>query len=94
MRELRMFELDEPGPPVSLHGGCGHSVKVMEGRLWVTEEGRIGDVWLKPGQVFNLAEGRRFWLSGDGAVRFMLAETSAPPSLRRLVAWLRLGDVR
>jgi len=78
MRELRMFELDEPSPPVSLHGGYGHSVKVMEGRLWGAEEGRIGDE-LKPGQVFQLAQGLRFWLSGDGAVRFMLAETPAPP---------------
>lgn len=90
MRELRIFELDEPGHPVGLRAGYGQSVKVLEGRLWVTEEGRLADFWLQPGEVFELAEGGRFWLSGDGAVRFMLAETPAPLSLRRLVAWLRL----
>ena len=55
MLELRVFELDEPEQPVSLRAGYGQSVKVIEGRVWVTVEGCVADYWLKPGEVFALA---------------------------------------
>ena len=91
MRELRVFELDEPGQPVSLRAGYGQSVKVIEGRVWVTVEGCVADYWLQPGEVFALAEGERFWLSGEGGpARFALSAVSAPLSWRRLAAGLRV----
>ncbi len=85
MRELRIFELDEPGRPVSWRAREGQSVKAIEGRLWLTVEGHLADIWLLPGAVFALPAGARVWLSGesDGA-RFTLAQTPAPLSWRRL----------
>ena len=91
MRELRVFELDEPGQAVSLRAACGQSVKVVEGRLWVTVEGYVTDFWLQPGEVFALPEGERVWLSGEaGPARFALAVVSGPLSLRRLASWVRV----
>lgn len=90
MRELRTFELDQPGLPVSWRAGYGQTVCAVAGKLWVTVEGNPGDIWLAPGDELALPEGYRVWLSGDGAgARFTLAQVPAPWSLRRLLAWLR-----
>ncbi|WER46264.1 DUF2917 domain-containing protein [Cupriavidus sp. WKF15] len=90
MRELRVFELDEPEQPVSLRAGYGQNVKVTEGRVWITMEGCAADFWLQPGEVLALAEGERYWLSGEGGpARFALAAVSAPLSWR-LAAGLRV----
>ncbi|SDC40148.1 Cupin [Cupriavidus sp. YR651] len=87
MRELKTFELDEPGLPVSWRAPHGQSVTVLEGRLWLTVEGQIADMWLRPGDVVALPEGTRVWLSGESPVaRFRLAESAAPLSLRRIAA--------
>ena len=89
MRELRTFELDEPGRPVSWRARHGQSVTALEGSLWLTLEGHPADIWLRPGDVYVLAEGERVWLSGETAAapfaRFLLTETPAPWSLRRAV---------
>ncbi|MBV8271150.1 MAG: DUF2917 domain-containing protein [Cupriavidus sp.] len=86
MRELRTFELDEPDRPVTWRARHGQSVTALEGRLWLTVEGHIADIWLRPGDVMALPEGDRVWLSGDArGARFMLAEAPAPWSLRRAV---------
>ncbi|WP_455279121.1 DUF2917 domain-containing protein [Cupriavidus necator] len=91
MRELRTFELDEPGQPVSWRAGYGQTVCAAAGKLWVTVEGDPNDIWLEPGAELALPEGYRVWLSGDGpGARFTLAQTPAPWSLRRLGAWLRV----
>ncbi len=90
MRELRTFELDEPGHPVTWRARHGQSVTALEGSLWLTVEGQIGDVWLRPGDVVVLAEGDRVWLSGEApAARFLLTETPAPWSVRRVVFMAR-----
>nr|WP_315596462.1 DUF2917 domain-containing protein [uncultured Cupriavidus sp.] len=84
MRELRTFELDEPGRPVSWRARHGQSVTALEGRLWLTVEGQVADIWLRPGDVYALVEGERVWLSGEApTARFLLTETPAPWSLRR-----------
>ncbi|PLQ02132.1 DUF2917 domain-containing protein [Cupriavidus pauculus] len=86
MRELRTFELDEPGRPVSWRARHGQSVTALEGSLWLTLEGQMADIWLRPGDVYALIEGERIWLSGEAPVaRFLLTETPAPWSLRRAV---------
>ncbi|WP_313818138.1 DUF2917 domain-containing protein [Cupriavidus sp.] len=90
MRELRTFELDEPGKPVSWRVRHGQSVAVLEGRLWLTIEGQAADIWLRPGDVFALPEGAQVWLSGESPLaRFQLAETPAPLSLERAAAIAR-----
>lgn len=84
MRELRTFELDEPGRPVSWRARHGQTVTALEGRLWLTVEGHHRDIWLRPGDTYALAEGERVWLSGDTPdARFLLTETPAPWTLRR-----------
>ena len=45
MRELRTFELDEPGRPVSWRARHGQSVTTLEGSLWLTLEGHPADIW-------------------------------------------------
>src|SRR5213595_501246 len=65
MRELRTFELDEPGQPVSWRACYGQTVCAMAGKLWVTVEGNPDDIWLEPGAEMALPEGYRVWLSGD-----------------------------
>lgn len=79
MRELRIFELDEPGRPVRWRAPEGQSVKVLEGRLWLTLEGHHADIWLLPGAVYALPAGATVWLSGEcEGARFTLAESAAP----------------
>ncbi|UBM11236.1 DUF2917 domain-containing protein [Cupriavidus metallidurans] len=86
MRELRTFELEEPDQPVTWRARHGHSVTALEGRLWLTVEGHLADIWLRPGDVMTLPEGARVWLSGDApGSRFLLTESPAPWSLRRAV---------
>lgn len=95
MRELRVFELDEPGLPVSWRARDGQTVTAVEGRLWLTVEGHLADIWLLPGVACALPAGARVWLSGEGAgARFTLAETPMPWSWRRAVALLRLAGQR
>ncbi|WP_454055717.1 DUF2917 domain-containing protein [Cupriavidus sp. Marseille-Q8015] len=90
MRELRTFELDQPGQPVSWCARQGQSVAVLEGLLWLTIENQLADIWLQAGAVYALPEGARVWMSGEaGPVRFVLSETSASLSLRRLFALAR-----
>ncbi|MWL86058.1 MULTISPECIES: DUF2917 domain-containing protein [unclassified Cupriavidus] len=86
MRELRTFELDDPGQPVSWRARHGQSVTALEGRLWLTVEGQLADIWLKPGDTRALTEGDRVWLSAETDVaRFLLTEVPAPWSMRRAV---------
>ncbi|RZT38672.1 DUF2917 domain-containing protein [Cupriavidus agavae] len=84
MRELRTFELDQPGHPVSWRARHGQSVTALEGQLWLTVEGQPADIWLRPGDTRVLTEGERVWLSAESAsARFLLTEVPAPWSLRR-----------
>ncbi|MGO4331563.1 DUF2917 domain-containing protein [Cupriavidus sp. 2TAF22] len=85
MRELRIFELDEPGRPVGWRAREGQTVKAIEGRLWLTVEGHHADIWLLPGATCALPAGAMVWLSGESeGARFTLAENPAPLSWRWL----------
>lgn len=86
MRELRTFELDEPGQPVSWRARHGQTVTALEGSLWLTVEGHHRDIWLRAGDTHALTEGERVWLSAEsGTARFLLTETPAAWTLRRAV---------
>lgn len=90
MRELRTFELDASGRPVSWRAREGQTITARQGRLWLTVQGHHADIWLAPGDVMALPEGERVWLSGDGAgASFTLAQAASPWSLRRLAKALR-----
>ena len=56
------------GALLHISDGRGHSLRVLVGRIWVTEEGRVEDVFAeagdtvtfeKPGRAVVTAEGRR-----------------------------------
>lgn len=90
MRELRTFELNEPGRLVSWRARHDQRVLALEGALWLTVEGTPCDIWLRPGAEHQLREGEMVWLSGEGGpARFMLSEP-AP----RWSAWRALRLVR
>ncbi|CAG9175459.1 DUF2917 domain-containing protein [Cupriavidus respiraculi] len=85
MRELRTFELDGSGRPVSWRAREGQTITARQGRLWLTVEGHHADIWLVPGDVAVLPEGQRVWLSGDApGASFTLAQAASPWSVRRL----------
>lgn len=99
MRELRTFELDEPGRPVSWRARHGQSVTALEGSLWLTVEGNHRDIWLRAGDMHALAEGDQVWLSAESpSARFLLTETPAPWSMRRALfiarQWVRRWNAR
>ncbi|AOY91930.1 hypothetical protein BKK79_09075 [Cupriavidus sp. USMAA2-4] len=86
MRELRTYELDGAGIPVSWRVRHGERVTALAGRLWLTLEGGSADIWLRPGESFDPPEGDRVWLSAErGGARFELAYTPAALSWRRLL---------
>jgi hypothetical protein len=83
MKELRHFELEDTGQPVSWRARAGQSVIARHGRLWLTIEGQHADIWLMPGTTFALPENARVWLSGETpGARFTLAQVTSPFSLR------------
>lgn len=45
------------GRILRLHRGAGKTVTARTGAVWITEEGRLDDVVLRPGESFTL--GRR-----------------------------------
>jgi hypothetical protein len=65
MREIRIFELDRPGVPVSWRSARAQTIAAQAGLLWVTQEDQLQDIWLKPGQSIDVPAGVRFWLSGE-----------------------------
>jgi hypothetical protein len=54
-----------------LRGARGIAIEVLDGRVWITEDGRAGDSFLGPG--------RRYRVGGDGLV-LVGAETYASES--------------
>jgi hypothetical protein len=95
MRELRTFELDGSGRPVSWRAREGQTITARQGRLWLTVEGHHADIWLVPGAVIALPEGERVWLSGDApGASFTLTQAASPWSLRRLAKLARAAGRR
>lgn len=90
MRELRTFELDDSGQPVSWRARHGQRVTAIDGLLWLTIEGQTADIWLRAGEGMALPEGAQVWLSGESpGARFQLSEAPAPLSVQRAAAIAR-----
>ncbi|CAJ0785167.1 hypothetical protein LMG7141_01608 [Ralstonia condita] len=99
MREIRIFELDRPGMPVSWRSARAQTIAAQAGLLWVTQEHQLQDVWLRPGQSIDVPAGVRFWLSGEPAAgmpaRFAVTEDiNAPRRLVRFAGLLLATAVR
>ncbi|CAG9170394.1 DUF2917 domain-containing protein [Cupriavidus pampae] len=95
MRELRTFELNEPGRLVNWRARHDQRVLALEGVLWLTVEGVPCDIWLRPGTEHVLREGEMVWLSGEGgAARFVLSEPAAHWSAGRTLRLARRALAR
>ncbi|MGN6141095.1 MAG: DUF2917 domain-containing protein [Ralstonia sp.] len=99
MREIRIFELDRPGVPVSWRSARAQTIAAQAGLLWVTQDHQRQDIWLKPGQSIDVPAGVRFWLSGepvDGTpARFAVTEDiNAPRRLLRFIGLLVVAAYR
>ena len=51
---------------MKLAGATGLRVEAREGRLWLTEEGCLDDVFLTPGQWYRVRSGGRVVIEADG----------------------------
>ncbi len=69
----------EARQPVTIAGAAGTVVRVLEGRVWLTEEGVSEDVFLFPGAEYRLQSLGRVVLDSDGVSR---VEVATPVSVR------------
>ena len=70
----------DPNGTLRMAGARGTTVRVLDGRVWITEAGRAADAFL--------ARGARYSVAGDGVV-VIGAEARARLDLRRAGGWLR-----
>jgi hypothetical protein len=54
----------------SLRLGASSHIRVTQGRLWITAEGKAEDVWLQMGDSWTLTEPLKVWLSADPVASF------------------------
>lgn len=64
-----------------VHGANGWTVRALEGRLWITQDGDLRDVVLEAGQSFTLDRGTSALISplGDACLRLSLENRSRKP---------------
>ena len=55
--------------PLNIVGGHGSSVRVLRGRIWITQEGSIDDVFLNAGQSHTLEADGKVIISAEGPAR-------------------------
>jgi uncharacterized protein YjiS (DUF1127 family) len=70
----------DPNGTLRMAGARGTTVRVLDGRVWITEAGHQADAFL--------AGGARYRVAGDGVV-LIGAEARARLDLRRAGGWLR-----
>jgi len=67
-------------------------IRVTSGRVWLTMEGRLGDVWLGDGDEHAVRRGDVVWLSAEP--RAGIAVVYAPVKGGALREWLRAAARR
>lgn len=72
--ESPLFALD-PGQVIALEDARGKCVGARYGSLWVTEEGRIEDHVLCPGQVYTIAHDGRTLVQAMEPAWVLIKET-------------------
>lgn len=85
--QSRMVGLDR-SQPLAFHSSPGSAVYAIDGLLWVTQEGLVDDVVLKPGQRFDVRQpglivasaveepARMYIAADDSPARDMMAMTT------------------
>jgi hypothetical protein len=81
MYKIEHYELSAQHPVACpLKAGC--VVRVDTGRLWLTLQGRVNDVWLQTGEAWVLPVDGTLWLSAEPVARFNIAQPLARRTLR------------
>lgn len=78
MQRLDRFE-STSATPSRLHVTAGSSIRVCQGRLWLTIEGQLEDVWLAPGEAWHASAHVTVWLSGEPQASFELLHPRPGP---------------
>lgn len=88
MQRLDRFEsTSTTARPLRL--GAGSTIRVCHGRLWLTMDGQLDDVWLAPGDLWVADRPVTVWLSGEPQAGFeLLHPVALKPSGLPWGAWL------
>lgn len=76
MHLIEHYELRTPRV-VTVQLTAGSDIRVVSGRLWLTLEGDLADVWLQAGDVWTLPVKGRLWLSAEPVADFRIAHFAA-----------------
>jgi hypothetical protein len=76
----------EPHAPLSIHEGRDTRLSVLEGTVWITEEGRIEDFFVNAGENIDLQGGGRAVLLADQSARVEV-QPVVPVSVRAGGDW-------
>jgi hypothetical protein len=68
-----------PGQPLAIAGGVGTEIRVLDGRVWLTEENLHDDIFLKSGQAYTLRTSGTTLLDVEKATRIVV---DAPAPVR------------
>jgi hypothetical protein len=72
MHQIEHFELATPhAVALKLDAGC--VIRVTGGRLWLTVQDHLADVWLHAGEGWMLPVSGTVWLSAEGTAQFQLS---------------------
>ena len=81
MYQIEHFELNSArATAFQLKTNC--IIRVTTGRLWLTLQGRLTDVWLHAGEDWTMPSNGKLWLSAEPLALFQIARPLAVP--RRL----------
>lgn len=58
--------------PLGIAGGVGARIRVIEGRIWLTEEDCLEDVFLGAGESYTLKNPGRVVIDSDDAARVLV----------------------
>ena len=69
-----------------LRGARGAAIEVLDGAVWVTEDGRPGDLFLEPGRSYRVASAGLVVVGAESGRHFARVEVRGPA--RRAFGWL------
>ncbi|WP_101047521.1 DUF2917 domain-containing protein [Macromonas nakdongensis] len=69
----------------------GQVLRVLAGRLWLTQSGQPDDRFVSAGQTWVLGPGRTVVQADAGPARYTVGPAPAPSAVRATPAWPVLG---
>lgn len=88
MKSVQHYELDQNSAS-SFDADTDCRLRVTSGRVWLTLEGQLDDVWLNADAEYAIAKGSTVWLGAEPAACIALVSrnASARGISRRLGRW-------